>query len=236
MSSTPDGRRAHQRRISLSVTLVTESGRLPGHLRQLSSSGCRASFVAELLPDLGAETIELEFDGLLLIEPLRVEALVRACTRVDGRAILHFEFAEPEKVQQDVPYVLLVEFTRRAAPRVTLESRPAVQVKGETIDGEANLVEISSGGAGLHVPFVYARALAKGDEFKLAFELPEHAARFRLNAVVRTLHPQDGGVGCSVQFLEEGSADFAEQVERLGGLVDLRLESEQLPGDLREAG
>lgn len=236
MSSQRDDRRARERRISLSVTVVAGERRLVGRLRQLSSKGCRASFEAELVRDLAQRTVELEFAGLLLLEPLRAQAEVKSRTEVEGRVLLTLEFSEPERVQQQVPYVLQVEFTRRAAPRVAVEGRPRVELCGERGSGSARLVEISSGGAGLHVPFDRAQGLSQGDEVGLVFHLPEHGHEFRLRAAVRALQPVEGGFGCSLQFVDNGAPDFAHQIELIGTLVDRRLEKAPPSDDLREAG
>lgn len=231
MSSPQPPRRPARRRSSLSVTLRRGGAEVAGELLELSSRACRASF-REALPALAAgDVVELEFRGLLLFEPLRLEAAVASRSARGERSEVQLDFLDPEAVQQRVPYVLQSEFSRRAARRVTIDEVVEVELSADALEAAALLLEISTGGVGLRVAPELAALLSEGQALELFFRLPGRAEPFRLAGTVRGLRALTDGIGCSVQFDEHASGDFVLQREALAELLRGRAEDQRsVPG------
>ena len=235
MSARRDHYRVGQRQNSLTVIMMRAAGgEITGAVQDLAVKGCGATFDRAGFPPVeNGERVQLEFRTLLLLEPLRAEAFVRRVSEEDDAMRVGFEFVDPDRLRQEVPYVLLASFNRRKEPRVPIDDVVEVAVRALDVRDLALLIEVSAGGLGLRVSPEFARKLEENEQVELRFRLPEHPPGFWLLGIVRSVWSAGDFMGCSIQFDEETTVDFEKQRAILEDVVTRR-QKPSVPA--REAG
>jgi c-di-GMP-binding flagellar brake protein YcgR len=223
------------RRRSVDLLLLTRHGDVRGDVLDLSVRGCGAVFRPLVLPDLGpGDEAEVEFRSLLLLEPLRVRAIVRRVGELPGRSLLGLEFTDPEGLAERIPFVLAPDFDRRRTPRTVLREDVRVRVTTLELTDRATLLDLSVGGARLGLGPGLAFRVHSEDRLELRFSLPGRDGELWLFGVVRELRLSEQQVTCSVHFDPETTVRFAEQRERIEGFIEERRRRAQSRG--RTAG
>jgi len=237
--------RVRQRRRFLTVLCAAPDGiELEGDVQDLSMSGCGCVFDRGAAESLAVDTpVALTFQALLLTDTLRVDATVK---RVDGGldgCEVGFAFSAPETLRDQVPYVLLREFNRRAAERTTMDHLIEVSVRLERPDrpgrhsGSSDwkasfLCDLSAGGVGLRPSGDLESELGVGAVVHLRFRLPGIARVFDLAGKVCSVRRDGLATVCGVEFLPEASEDYDLQHADLRAYVA----SDRAAGAFRSLG
>ena len=216
--SSRNQNRVAQRRRSLTVVCHSVASSVPGEVYDLTADGVGAVFRREAVASLGlGERVRLEFQALLLVEPLVVEAAVR--WRKDGvpQCRVGFQFLNSQDVLDRVPHVLRREFDRRTVQRVPMEGRIEVSFRAGASSAWASgiLRDLSTAGAGLRIPIEAAEGLEVGDSIEIEIRLPGSFGPIRLTCTARNLRTEAEEVHCGVEFDEARSLRFEEQRGRL---------------------
>jgi hypothetical protein len=193
--------------------MAREDGwQVTGAVQDLAVKGCGATFTStDYAPAELGEKVQLEFSTLLLLEPLRAEAVVRRVTSEETGYRVGFEFCDPDRLQSEIPYVLMASFNRRKEPRVPIDDIVEVAVRALEERDLALLTGVSAGGLSLRISPDFAMRLEENERVELRFRLPEHPPGFWLLGIVRGTWSAGDYVGCSIQFDEETTVDFEKQ-------------------------
>lgn len=223
MNSPRGPRPIRLRRRSVDLLLLTRHGDVRGDVLDLSVRGCGAVFRPLVLPDLGVgDEVEVEFRSLLLLEPLRVRAIVRRVGELPGRSLIGLEFRDPEALAERIPFVLAPDFDRRRMPRTVLGEDVRVRVTTLELSDRANLLDLSTGGARLVLGPGLAFRVHQDDTLEMRFTLPGQTEELWLFGAVRDVRLSDQQVTCSVRFDTETSVRYEEQRERIDEFIEQR--------------
>ena len=223
MNSPSGPRPIRLRRRSVDLLLLTRHGDVRGDVLDLSVRGCGAVFRPLVLPDLSVgDEVEVEFRSLLLLEPLRVRAVVRRVGELPGRSLLGLEFRDPEALAERIPFVLAPDFDRRRTPRTVLGEEVRVQVTTLELADRATLLDLSTGGARLALGAGLAFRVHQDDTLEIRFQLPGQPGELWLFGTVRDVRLSDQQVTCSLRFDTETTVRYDEQRERIADFIEER--------------
>ncbi len=201
---------------------------IEGKLTDVSACGASLVFLTPADPGLEKdEEVELGFqvkgsDGELL-----TTAVVRSKNVGEALVRYGFEFLDYGGFDDKVPYVLRAVFNRRRAPRVKPEESVPVAIAGDA-QAEGQLVDVSTSGIAVEVPFHLAAAIDIGQRLELTLTFPGQRAAVMLAGVVRDRRMAGPAIHLGVEYDEKapgyGSAsqlieDFVSTRELETGFV-----------------
>ena len=189
---------------------------LEGKLMDISAKGVGLAFTSEADPRLlvGAG-LELVFRAPNGTE-LKAAAVVRDYVDPGGFVRYGFEFEDPEELDKRIPILLRPIFNRRRAPRVKPEAPISVQIEHAESSTTAELVDISTIGASVTLPFGQAEAFDRDSEVSLSFLLPTCTTLLTIAGLVRGRRLVGPTVHVGIEFdslRTEGLADVESALQ-----------------------
>ena len=215
MSGNRYSYRVQQRRPFLRVKVVTPGAPIvEGRVLDLAREGVGAVFERAQAPGARkGEEVELVFEALILLRPIRVKARIRQWARGDGNIQIGFEFVDPADLERQVPYVLWADFNQRSRPRVPVRGDVPIQVlhiaRRKRLRGI--LRDLSIGGLKMEIPEPAGVEAGSGDHLAVKFYLPSHPDEFRFVGVVRGRDHDSGRASVHMEFDEKRTDDFESQ-------------------------
>lgn len=191
-----------------------------GKLLDVSAHGASLVFLNGSDPKLRAdEEVEVGFQVSGAEGELRAKAVVRSCARRESYVRYGFEFVDYANFGERVPLVLRAIFNRRRSPRVKPTTPVGVQVTGGRAEVESQLVDVSTTGMAVELPFHAVESFACGETVRLGLTLPEHATAIGLEATVRARRLVGPVVHLGLEFSQTGGREREAALEAIEDFV-----------------
>jgi len=193
---------------------------IEGRLADISTKGAALAFLPGSDPNLELDSeLEMVFEGPNGVQ-VETKAIVRSRFEGDSFIRYGFEFANIEELNKRIPILMRAVFNRRRSPRVQPDTPVAVTLEAEGTDTiTANLVNISVSGAAIEVPFTAFENYVDGGKVTTTLDLPEALKAVCLKGSIRGIRMQGPSVHLGIEFSEDTTPHWEEQVAQLENYV-----------------
>jgi c-di-GMP-binding flagellar brake protein YcgR len=202
------------------ILRLSEEQDIEGRLVDVSTHGASLAFLPGSDPNL---TLGSELD-MTFIGPngIQVEAVTVVRNRFESDDFVRygFQFKDVEGLNKNIPILMRAVFNRRRAPRVVPDKPIEVELSSPELETiAAKLVNLSTTGLAIEVPFTLFESYQAGLEVSAAFNLPGSISTVRVTGPIRGCRMQGPSVHLGIEIEEDKTPDFERQVAALENFV-----------------